>query len=126
MPHFDDVTRGTKRPIEIIEAHRVKTAFPTQSDHIVAENNAGHVDRSDLRKQVWVDRPRQDDPVDQAMSLEDGRKIDSFRSHTRSIVKGGEKHVLLNRACVGFDTLQDTGVKGMEKIAVAQKKANHL
>jgi hypothetical protein len=37
-----------------------------------------------------------------------------------------EQHVLFQAGGVRFDALQDASVKGMEKIAVAQQKADHF
>jgi hypothetical protein len=41
-------------------------------------------------------------------------------------VQGCEKDVLVQTAGVGFDSLQNARVERMEKIAVAQEKANHF
>jgi hypothetical protein len=41
-------------------------------------------------------------------------------------VQRSEQHVLFQTAGVRFDALQDPGMKGMEKIAVAEKKANYF
>jgi len=38
----------------------------------------------------------------------------------------GEKHMLFQTAGISFNALQDACMKGVEKIAVAQKKANHF
>jgi hypothetical protein len=38
----------------------------------------------------------------------------------------GEQHMLLQAAGVSFNPLQDASMKGMEKIAVAQEKADHF
>jgi hypothetical protein len=38
----------------------------------------------------------------------------------------GKEHVLFQAGGVGFDALQDARMKGMEKISVAQKKADHF
>src|SRR6266851_3937956 len=60
------------------------------------------------------------------MLLKDGRQIDPIGRRFRRIVQCREQHVLLQAAGVGFDALQDTRMKRMEKIAVAQKKADHF
>ena len=59
------------------------------------------------------------------MFLENGRKVDAIGRGPRRIAKGGKEDVLFDGGGVGLDSLQDAGVKGMEKIAIAQKKANH-
>jgi hypothetical protein len=38
----------------------------------------------------------------------------------------GKQHVLFQARGIGFDALQDACMKGMEKIAVAQEKADHF
>src|SRR5258707_7432417 len=60
------------------------------------------------------------------MLLKDGRQIDRVGRRLRRIVQRREQHVLLQAAGVGFDALQDARMKRMEKIAVAQKKADHF
>src|SRR5258706_6554549 len=37
-----------------------------------------------------------------------------------------KQYVLFHAACVGFDPLQNACMKRVEKIAIAQQKANHL
>jgi hypothetical protein len=37
-----------------------------------------------------------------------------------------EQHVLFQAAGIGFDALQDASMKRVEKIAVAEKKADHF
>jgi hypothetical protein len=41
-------------------------------------------------------------------------------------MQSGEQHVLFQAAGIRFHALQDASMKGMEKIAVAQQKANHF
>src|SRR5216684_4906326 len=60
------------------------------------------------------------------MLLKDGRQIDPIGRRFRRIVQCREQHVLLQAAGVGFDALQDARMKRMEKIAVAQEKADHF
>jgi hypothetical protein len=38
----------------------------------------------------------------------------------------GKQHVLFQAGGIGFDALQDARMKGMEKIAVAEQKADHF
>jgi hypothetical protein len=38
----------------------------------------------------------------------------------------GKQHVLFQAAGISFNALQDACMKGMEKIAIAQEKANHF
>src|SRR5579859_1098509 len=59
------------------------------------------------------------------MLLQHGRQIDFFGKRSRGIMQCGEQHMLLQRAGKRFDALQDASMKGVQKITVAQKKADH-
>src|SRR5260370_5471576 len=41
-------------------------------------------------------------------------------------MQSGEQYVLFQAAGIRFDALQDASMKGMEKIAVTQEKADHF
>lgn len=60
------------------------------------------------------------------MLLQNGREVDPLRRRLRGIVQGREEHVLFQTAGIGFDTLQDAGMKRMQKVAVAKEKADHF
>jgi hypothetical protein len=53
------------------------------------------------------------------MFQEDRRQVDPLRRQTRRIMESRKEDVLLDRARIRFDALQDTGVEGMEEITVA-------
>src|ERR1700751_460190 len=60
------------------------------------------------------------------MLLENWRQIDAIRGCPRRIVESGEKYVLFHAGGVGFDALQDSSMKGMKKVTVAEEKADHF
>src|SRR5216683_7270411 len=60
------------------------------------------------------------------MLLKNGRQVDPFGRRSRGIMQRGEQHVLFQAARICFNALQDACMKGMEKIAVAQEKADHF
>src|SRR6202047_1846258 len=122
----DQVARGLERPIEIIEAYLVELLFVAYSNHIVTEGHEGHMDGFDPAEKIRINRPRQNESVNQAMLLKNGRRVDLIGSRSRGIMQRGEQHVLLQAAGIRFDALQDARMKGMEKIAVTQEKADHF
>ena len=84
------------------------------------------MDGFDSAQQVWIDRARQNDSVNQSMLLKNGRQVDLIGRRLGGIVQRREQHVLFQAAGIGFHTLQNAGMKWMEKIAVAQEKADHF
>src|SRR5712664_3723069 len=122
----DKVTRGMERRIEVVEAYLVELLLVAHSYHIVTEGNEGHMDGFHSAEQIRINRPGQNDSVNQSMLLKNRRQVDPIGRRFRRIVECREQHVLLQAAGVGFDALQDTRMKRMEKIAVAQKKADHF
>ena len=60
------------------------------------------------------------------MLLKNRRQVDPIGRRSRRIMQRGKQHVLFQAGGIGFDALQDARMKGMEKIPVAQKKADHL
>jgi hypothetical protein len=126
VSHADQVTRGLQRPMEVIEAYLVVLLLFTYSNHIVTEGHEGHMDGFDPAEQIRINRPGQNESVNQPMLLKNWRQIDSIRRRSWGIVKRGKQHVLFQAGGIGFDALQDTSVKGMKKIAVAEEKADHL
>src|SRR5215472_11809694 len=123
---FDEVTRGLKRPAEVIEAYLVVNMRSVHSNDVIAESHEWHVDRFDSAQKVWIDRACQDDAVNQAVLLKDRRQVDFFGGRSLRIVQHGKEHVVLQRACIRFDALQNARVKRVKKIAVAQEKANNF
>src|SRR5882724_4091956 len=53
-------------------------------------------------------------------------QIDFLCRDSRRIVQRGEQDVLLHSACIRLDTLQNAGVKWMQKVAIAQQKADRF
>src|SRR6266851_1631699 len=122
----DEVTRGLERGIEIIEAHLVELLLIVHSHDIVAEGNEGHMDGFHSAEQIRINGPGQNDSVNQSMLLKNGRQVDPIGKCLRGIMQGREQHVLFQTAGIGFDALQDARMKRMEKIAIAQEKADHF
>src|SRR5712672_2022586 len=122
----DKVTRGMKRPLKIIEAHLIKLLLIVHAHHVVTEGHERHMDGADSLQQIWINCPGQNDSVNQSMLLKDGRQVDAFGRGLGRIVQRREQHVLLHAAGIRFDALQDARMKRMKKIAVTEKKANHL
>src|SRR5260370_5591309 len=122
----DQVTRGMECPIEVIEAYLVKLLLVVHSYHIVAEGHEGHMDGFHSAEQIRINRPGQNDSVNQSMLLKNGRQVDPIGGRLRGIVQRREQHVLFQTAGIGFDALQDARMKRMEKIAIAQEKADHF
>ena len=122
----DKVTRGLESPVEIVEAYLVIVLLSIEANDIVAKRNKRHVDRFDSAEQVRIDCPCQDDTIDQALLLKNGRQVDLFRGDPRRVVEHRKQDVLFQGGGVGFNALQNAGMKGMEKIAVAEKKANNF
>src|SRR5438132_1598229 len=126
VTHADEVPRGMERAVEVVEAHLVELLLVAHSNHIVAEGHEGHVDGFDPAEQIRINRSRQNESVNQAMLLKNGRQVNPIGRSSRRIMQGSEQHVLFQAAGIRFDPLQDARMKGMEKIAVAQEKANHF
>src|SRR6266851_8970292 len=122
----DQVTRGMECPIEVIEAYLVKLLLVVHSYHIVTEGHERHMDGFDSAEQIRINRPGQNDSVNQSMLLKNGRQVDPIGGRLRGIVQRCEQHVLFQAAGIGFNALQDARMKRMEKIAVAQEKADHF
>jgi hypothetical protein len=123
---LDKVLSGPKGSFEVIKAHLVETMLPFHSHDIVAEGNKRHVDGFDSAEEVWINCSCEDHSVDQPVFQEDRRQVNPLRRDTGGIMKRRKEDVLLDGARIRFDALQDTGVKGMEEITVAQEKANHF
>jgi hypothetical protein len=126
MTHADEVPRGMERAVKVIEAHLIKWLLVARPNHIVTEGHKGHVDGFDPAEEIRVNRSGQNEPVNQAMFLKNRRQVDSIGRRSRGIMQRGEEHVLFQAGGIGFDALQDASMKGMEKIAVAQEKADHF
>jgi hypothetical protein len=77
-------------------------------------------------EQVGVDSAGENYAVDQTVFLEDWRKIDFIGGGARGIVQDCEEYVMFQATGVGFDPLQNASVKGMDKIAIAQKKTHNF
>ena len=122
----DKVTRGTEHTVEVIKAYLIELLLVAHSHHVVTEGHEGHMDGFDLAEQIRINGPRQNESVNQAMLLKNGRQVDPVRRRSRGIMQSGEQHVLFQAAGIRFDALQDASMKGMEKIAVAQQKADHF
>src|SRR5712692_9393809 len=122
----DQVTRGMECPIEVIEAYLVKLLLVVHSYHIVTEGHEGHMDGFDSAEQIRINRPGQNDSVNQSMLLKNGRQVDPIGGRLRGIVQRREQHVLIQAAGIGFNALQDASMKRMKKVAVAQEKADHF
>src|SRR5437879_6068627 len=60
------------------------------------------------------------------MLLKNGREVNPIRRRSGGVMQRGEENVLLQAAGVRFDALQNARMKRMEKIAVAQEKADHF
>src|SRR5215472_652735 len=126
MTLSDQIARSLERSVEVIESHLIAGMLPIHPNYIVAKSDERHVNGLDSSEQVWINCARENDAVNQAMLLKNGRQIDVLRSDPRRIVKHSKQDVMLQAASIRLDTLQNARVKGMEEIAVAQKKANNL
>jgi hypothetical protein len=122
----DQVTRGLERTIEVIEAYLVVLLLFAHSNHIVTEGHEGHMDGFDPAKQIRIDRPSQNKSVNQAVLLENGRQVDPVWRRSWGVMQPGKQHMLFQATRVSLNALQDARMKGMEKIAVAQQKADHF
>src|SRR6266849_2293411 len=122
----NQVARGMERPIEVIEAYLVILLLVAHSNDIVTEGHEGHMDGFDPAEQIRINRPCQNESVNQAMLLKNGRQVDSPGRSSRGVMQRGEQHVLFQAAGISFNALQDACMKGMEKLAVAQEKADHF
>src|SRR5262249_36870949 len=111
---------------EVIETYLVELLLVAHSNHIVTESHEGHMDGFDPAEQIRINRTRQNKSVNQAMLLKNGRQVDPIGRRTGGIMQRGEQHVLFQAVGIRFDALQDASVKGMEKIAVAQEKTDHV
>ncbi len=126
MTIADQVARGMERPVEVIEAYLVVLLLVTHSNHVVTEGHEGHSDGFDPAEQIGINRSRQNESIDQAMLLKNRRQVDPLGRRSRRIVERGKQHVLFQAGGIRFHALQDARMKGMEKISVAQKKADHF
>ena len=79
-----------KRPIEIIEAYLVELLLVAHSNHIIAEGHEGHMDGFDPAKQVRVNRPRQNETVNQAVLLKNGREVNPIGRRPGGVMQRGE------------------------------------
>src|SRR3989475_184204 len=52
------------------------------------------MDGFDLPEQIRINGPRQNESVNQAMLLKNGRQVDPVRRRSRGIMQSGEQHVL--------------------------------
>src|SRR5467141_3375199 len=126
VPLADQVTRGLERTIEVIEAYLVVLLLFAHSNHIVTEGHEGHMDGFDPAKQIRINRPSQNKSVNQAVLLENGRQVDPVWRRSWGVMQPGKQHMLFQATRVSLNALQDARMKGMETIAVAQKKADHF
>jgi len=122
----DQVTRGLERTIEVIEAYLVVLLLFAHSNHIVTEGYEGHMDGFDPAKQIRINRPGQNESVNQAVLLKNGRQVDPVWQRSWGVMQRGEQHMLFQATRVILNALQDVCMKGMEKIAVAQEKTDHF
>src|SRR5882762_11646070 len=122
----DQVTRGLERTIEVIEAYLVVSLLFAHSNHIVTEGYEGHMDGLDPAKQIRINRPGQNESVNQPVLLKNGRQVDPVWQRSGRVMQRGEQHMLFQATRVSLNALQDACMKGMEKIAVAQEKADHF
>src|SRR5579864_4047844 len=60
------------------------------------------------------------------MLLKNRRQVDLLGRRSLRIVQHSEEDMMLQRAGIRFDALQNAGMKRMEKITVAQEKANNF
>src|SRR5713226_3163786 len=60
------------------------------------------------------------------MFMKNRKQVDPVRRRSRGVMQRGEQHVLFQAARISLNALQDACMKGMEKIAVAQEKADHF
>src|SRR5579859_1125670 len=124
MSLLNQIPCGLERSAEVIESYLIVGLLSIHAHHIVTEGYKRHLNGLDSAKKVWINRPCQNDTVNQAMLLKNRRQVNFLRGHPRRIVKHGKQHVMFQAAGVRFDTLQNARVKGMEKVSVAQEKAN--
>jgi len=126
VPPADQVTRGIKRPIEVIEAHLVELMVFVRSYHIITEGHERHMDGFDPAEQIRINCPRQNEAVNQPMFLKNRRQVNPLGRCSRGIMQRREEHVLFQAVGARFDALQNPSMKRMEEIAVAQEKADHF
>src|SRR5712672_4070419 len=122
----DKVARGMKRPLKIIEAHLIKLLLIVHTNDVVTEGDERHMNGADSLQQIWINCPGENDSVNQSVLLKDRRQVDALGGGLGRIVQRREQHVLLHPAGIRFDALQDARMKRMKKIAVTEKKADHL
>src|SRR5882762_4874521 len=114
----DQVTRGLERTIEVIESYLIVLLLFAHSNHIVTEGHEGHMDGFDPAKQIRIDGTGQNEPVNQAVLLKNGRQVNPVWQRSWGVMQRGEQHVLFQAARVSLNALQDASMKGMGKIAI--------
>src|SRR5260370_32340646 len=97
--------------IKVMEAHLGELLLVVHSYHIVTEGHEGHMDGFDSAEQIRINRPGQNDSVNQSMLLKNGRQVDPIGGRLWGIVQRREQHVLFQTAGLGFNTLQDARMK---------------
>ena len=90
----DQVTRGLERPVVIIEAYMVVLLLFAHPNDIVTEGHEGHVDGFDPPEQIRINRPRENESVNQAMLLKNRRQVDTIGRRSWRIMQRGKQHVL--------------------------------
>src|SRR3979411_2012140 len=87
----DHGTRGMERPIEVIKAYMIELLLVAHSNHIVTEGHEGHMDGFDPPNTIRIKQPRQNESVNQAMLLKNGRQVDPIGRRSRGIMQRGEQ-----------------------------------
>src|SRR5258708_7349121 len=115
VPFADQVTRGMERGIEVIEAYLVELLPFVHANDIVTEGHEGHMDGRDPAEQIRIDRPVQNESVNQAMVLKNGRQIDPIRRRSAGIMPRSEHDLRLHAGDAGFTASKDARTRGMGK-----------
>lgn len=122
----DEMTSGLKGSIEVVKANLVVLMFSVDANQIVAEGHEGHGYGSDSAQEIRIYSACEDDAVDQALLLENGRQVNLLGRSSRRVMQGGEEYVLFQSAGARLHALKNTRVERMEKVAIAQEKAHNF
>src|SRR5260370_28593805 len=103
-----------ERPVEVIEAYLIELLVVAHSNHIISESHERHMDGFDPAEQIRINRPRQNEPVNQAMLLKNGRQVEPIGRRSRRIMQSGEHSGLFQSARIRFNPLPDANMEAMD------------
>jgi len=79
----DQIARRLKGSVKVVEAYFIELQRFFQSHHVVAECNEGHMNAPDLMEQIRISRSRENNSVNQAVLLKNGRQVDPIGQRSR-------------------------------------------